>query len=458
MRRPRSLKGRLTWWLGGAMLALYGAGAALGWLYATGTARQLAVVALRNETEALASSLRATGQLDAPELSGVEKDPIPFWLRIVRHGKVVAASPGAPELPPLVGVPSDRVFAVSTVEGPRPLLHVRHLVGPAMPELSVEGIGSLEPLVQRAHRLALRLAIAGLVVIPLAAYGGRRLASRALAPVDHLVAATQRLGPEHLDERLPLSAATVDEVAALVGAFNQLLDRLQQSAQNLSRFAADASHEIRNPLTVLRTGLEVALRRDRSPEEYRELLRGNLREIERLHEVVEGLLAMARASPGAPVARQLAPVELAPLVEETLRRFDAVAAERRIEIVRRLSPDLVVDGDAALLRLIVFNLVDNALKHGPAGAPIDVVLEPADRFASLTVSDAGAGIPAEARQRLFERFYRVEANGENGAGIGGLGLAVSRWVAEGHGGEVTLDTGGPGTRFVVRLPLRPRSA
>ena len=243
----------------------------------------------------------------------------------------------------------------------------------------------------------------------------------------------------------------VDEIAVLTGAFNDLLSRLEASVQTMRRFTADASHEIRNPLTILRTGFEVALRRPRSAEEYQSLLRRHLQEIDRLQRVVEGLLAFARQEPGQETSIVRERLDFSRLVAESASAFEEIAAERRVGIACTILPGLEVLGDAGLLRLIGFNLIDNALKHSPDGSSIEISVEARGGFLRLVVADQGRGVPGPDRSRIFERFFRnVQEPGHHN--VGGLGLSVVRWVSEVHGGSVRLLDQGPGAAFEVLLP------
>jgi signal transduction histidine kinase len=445
-----TLRSRLAWWFTGALLLLYGAVAILGWLYAYSTERQFAALTLKTEAEELARFVGESGRLDAPELEKLEELPVPMWMRVLRDGEVVAATPGMPPVPPIsVRESAGRVVVVAFNRG-GPWLVVRHAVAHPGGPLAVEAVGSLEPLRSRERRLAGGLALAGLVVIPLAAVGGRALAGRALRPLAGLVDDIRALDPARLDSRLRAPAGTVEEIEVLTAAFNDQLARLEAVLESMRRFTADASHEIRNPLSVLRAGIEIALRRDREPEDYRRLLRENLQEIARLHAVVEGLLALAREVPGRPYPVARGPVDLSALVEASVRGFEVVAAERGVSLDVEAEPELIVAGDANLLRLVVFNLVDNALKHGPPGEPVSIRVTRSPSAIRLVVADRGPGVPPEKRERLFERFYRAAESG--GAGTGGLGLSVVRWVTELHGGAVRLVDDEAGCVFEVSFP------
>jgi len=450
--RGPSLERRIANWFAMTFVVLYGVVATGVWISSRERGRDFAVLSLKTEAEAVASYVAVAGRLDAPELATPEAHPFPIWIRVSDGRKVVAAAPGAPEVP--TGLPSgtdEAVYLRATADAPS-FLVVRHLVGGRGRRigrpLTVEAIGDLALVRHRERRLGLVLGLLGVVAIPLAARGGQHLARRALAPLADLVTDIWRLDPNHLERRLDPPPGSVEEVTVLASGFNETLARLEQSIVAMRRFAADASHEIRNPLSVMRTGLEVTLRRDRPAEEYQQLLRENLEEIVRLQATLDGLLEVARDGPGESPPLQLQKVDLSRLVSETLERFQPVARERGTTISARIAPRLEVDGDPRLLRLLPFNLIDNALKHGPAGGEVRVEVDADAGVVCLRVANDGAPIPDELRDRIFERYVR-------GAGpradIGGLGLSVVRRVTEAHGGSVRLLPAEAGTCFEARL-------
>jgi signal transduction histidine kinase len=331
-----------------------------------------------------------------------------------------------------------------------PYLVVRHVVGGTLRGAAVEAIAPTASLRAAQYQLAGSLGLIGLVVIPLAALGGRLLARRALRPIDGLVGRIRALDSSRLGDRLALPEGAVQEVAVLASAFDDLLGRLQTSVETMRRFTADASHEIRNPLSVLRTGLEVALRRPRQNEEYRTLIQENLRELERLQAVLEGLLVLARDVPGTEYPLARVPVDFSHLIEQTADGFGTVAAERGIRIEEAIDPALQVEGDPQLLRLVVFNLLDNALKYSPSGETVRLEASAGDTEVTLLVADRGPGVAPEDRERLFGRFFRAEPASR--PGVGGLGLSVVLWVTELHGGKVRLLDTDQGAAFEVTLP------
>lgn len=450
MKVRRSLVARLAWWFAGSLLALYGIPAALVYVYAAAQARQYAVLTLKTEAEALAAYVADSGALDAPELREPEDEPIPMWLRVLKNGSVLAQTPGTPGLPPPTRDGESPVVEVEFLPTTPAYAVVRHEVGGPTPGLWVEAIGSMEPLLDEKRRLGAGLVLAGLLIIPLAALGGRALSQRALRPIGDLVESIRGLDPDRREGRLVLPDSVVEEVSVLSRAFNVLLGRLEESVERMRRFTADASHEIRNPLSVLRTGLEIALRRERTIGEYQELLRENLQEIDRLHAVVEGVLLLARDVPGSELRIARAPVDLGEVVRATIAFFTGSAAESGVRIEAQVEPDLVLSGDAALLRLVVFNLLDNALKHSPKGEVLQVETRRQGERAVLVVTDRGPGVRPEDRERVFERFFR--GGPASGSGVGGLGLSVVRWIAEAHGGSARLLAAERGAAFEVTLP------
>lgn len=457
MSRRSTLEHRVGLWFAISLLALYLVVAAGVWGSSYRNGRINALIMLKTEAEAVAGYVAARGRLDAPELAEPEGDPFPIWVRVSSGGKTLAETPGTPAV--ASGAPESTDQALyQRVPGQRePFLVVRHAVGGRGSrlgqDLTVEAIGDVQSVREVERRLGWGLGLLGLVLLAPAAWGGRLLARRALAPIGGLVADIRSLDAGRADRRLDVPAAAVEEVAVLAEAFNGVLARLDLSLESMRRFTADASHEIRNPLAAMRTGVEVALRRERSAEDYRSLLAENLGEILRLQSVLEGLLELARAQPGAPVPLQRILVDLGRLARETAERFAAVAAERAVRIEVEDRAGVVIDGDERLLRLVVFNLLDNALKHGPAGQPVTVAVERGPERAWIRVTDHGTGVPPDLADRVFERGVR----GPAAAGrpeAGGLGLSVVRWVAEAHGGAARLTCGREGTTFEVELPVR----
>ena len=459
MKATLSLKGRIALGSGGLFFLLYAVASALVLIIDARNSRSQLEVLLYAQSESLASYYASSRRLDYPELVTVEKEtPFPVWMRIVHQGRVIAATPGLPGLRIVHRRKSDfGRLEIWNGENGRRMAVVAHEVWNE-PDTEVEAISSLQLLARRERDLLFALGSASLLLIPLAALAGRLLAARALRPVDTLVDSISSLDSDRLDQRLAAPGA-VTEITQLTDEFNRLLDRLEESVEGMRRFTADASHELRTPISILRTGLEVALRKERTAAEYREVMQENLEEIERVQRIVEALLTLARTQRGDSRELRRGTVDLTAVVEGALATIRPLAGERGLTLEGRIEPGLHVLGDPDQLRLLVLNLLDNAVKFTPPGRRIRIVLEEQPGRARLQVHDEGPGVAAEDRPFIFDRFYRSRTTRSTGSATGGLGLSVVRWVAERHGGEVRLlETAGPGATFEVVLPRMAAAA
>jgi heavy metal sensor kinase len=285
-------------------------------------------------------------------------------------------------------------------------------------------------------------------LLALCVAGGYWLAGRGLAPMASLAAALDDIQPSDLSARLEMPG-TADEVARLSEVINALLDRVERASATERRFASDAAHELRTPLAVLRTGLEVALRRERSADEARTALEHAHQEVIDLCKIADDLLVMARLGGEATVDRK--PLDLGALVDEVDTTVEPVAQARNVVLRSQCAPGAIVNGNASHLRRLVINLLDNALKYTPEGGAIDVRLRRDGDSTHLIVADSGPGIDPADLPRIFDRFYRGAAARGEGSG---LGLSLCREIARLHGGEITAaNRPGGGAAFTVTLPL-----
>ncbi len=291
----------------------------------------------------------------------------------------------------------------------------------------------------------------------LAGLGGWFLARKALAPIVVMAEGARRINAENLSERLRV-ANPRDELGQLAATFNQLLARLETAFAQQRQFMADASHELRTPLSVLRTAAAVTLEQpQRAEAEYRDALGLMHEQSRRLTRIVEEMFTLARADAGR---RPLEAKDfyLDELVTETARAANVLATRKNIAIEIAPIHETPFRGDEGLLRQLLLNLLDNAIKFTPAGGAIRLDLERHNGAHQLSVADTGVGIPAAAQPHIFERFYRVDkararAEQEQGSGAG-LGLSIARWIAEAHGGSLRLENStNTGSTFIVTLPV-----
>jgi len=314
--------------------------------------------------------------------------------------------------------------------------------------LAVEPLDSIAASLQVVRRV---LFLALPFLLALAAIGGYWLSTRSLAPLGWMAQQSRKISGSNLHTRLAIGDAA-DELTMLAASFNELLSRLDQSFESMRRFVADASHELRTPIAVIRGEADVALSHDRPAAEYRESLAIVLDESRRLSRLVDDLLNLARADAGH-VRLQVREFYFNDLLAECCRSVQSLAAARRIDLECRAGGDVPFSGDEELLRRLVVNLLDNAIRYTPSGGKVTAELEAHGADVRVRVSDTGVGIAPEAASHVFERFYRADKARSRDEGGFGLGLSIVKWIAESHHGGVEL-TSRPeaGTTFTVTLP------
>ncbi len=358
-----------------------------------------------------------------------------------------------------------RVFTVPTGDGGevRRVVVNRVALAPMQRQYLVVIGRSLTPLLGElaADRGVLFVAVP--MAALLAGIAGWFLARKSLEPVLIMSAQAHRIGVENLDERIAVRNSR-DELGQLAATFNNLLSRLASAFQLQRRFMADASHELRTPISVIRTTAAVTLSRDhRSEPEYRNAMGIVDAQARRLTRIVEDMLRLARADSGHASLRQKH-FHLDEALLEAVQAAVVLASEKEIRIAVEDVAEAPFYGDEDLLRQMMMNLLDNAVKYTQARGEVRVALTVNDAYYTIRVADNGPGIPLEAQPHIFERFYRAARldpeDGQNrlgpsavrGAGSG-LGLAIARGIAEIHGGTLRLErSGASGSLFVTALP------
>jgi heavy metal sensor kinase len=282
---------------------------------------------------------------------------------------------------------------------------------------------------------------------------GSWLSRKALAPVDALVSTARKISGTSLNRRLQ-ALKTGDELQRLTDTLNEMLDRIESAFQRITQFTADASDELRTPVSLIRTEAELALRRSRTESEYKESLRQILGEAERTTQLIEQLLELARADSGRE-SLTLYRVNLSEVLREVAASWQPVAAARDIRFATEIC-DLGVSvmGDQILLRRLAEILLDNAFKYTPSPGLVALALEVRDETAMITVRDSGVGIAQQEQEKIFKRFYRVDKARSREQGGVGLGLAIAEWIVLQHRGTISVESRlGEGAAFRVKLPL-----
>ena len=353
------------------------------------------------------------------------------FVAVAEGSRVLAAKPVAP---------------LAEVSGERWRLAERQ-VRLAGTDYRVVVAATLDPIHSALAALRRELAIGLPVALLLAGLGAWLVATRVLRPLGSVAAQAQRITEHSLNTRIEAKGAAA-ELEVVIGSFNDLLGRLDQSFEAMRRFVADASHELRTPVSVIRGEADVVLSRERTAGEYRESLEVVLDEARRLSVLVDDLLNLARADSG-PVRLEVHEFYLNELLAECCRQVRAAG----LTIECLAETDVQFRGDEVLLRRLIMNLLDNAVRYTPEGGRVTASLQADGDSVRIRVADTGIGIAPGQESRVFERFYRTDEARSRAVGGFGLGLSIVRWIAEAHRGTVECASElGRGSVFTVKLP------
>jgi len=468
--RPLSIRSRLTIWYSLVLLVIL--------VLAGGLSYSLLRTRLLHDVDASLLTVAQAVQGAAPPAVDAGPGPLEQWAREFLGPEIADklfqfsdpeghpglrsplpredALPLSPEARRLAAAGQSTIETVDLPrQGPTRLLTIPVMRDGQVVQLVQVGL----PLQRTQQTLASYLRTLVLVIpagVALAALGGAGLARAALRPVDTMTGTARRITAEDLARRVPRNGSG-DELDRLAETLNAMLARLEATFAQMRRFAADAAHELRTPLTALQGSMEVALRAERSADEYRRVLVSSLEDVARLRRVAEDLLLLSRATAGLEMPRQR--VELEPLVLEVLDLALQLGQRAGVTVrVKDLAP-LAVSGEEMALRRALTNLVENAVRYTPRGGAVEVNLARADGWAMLSVTDTGIGIAAADTERIFEPFVRLDAARARETGGTGLGLAIARSIVTAHDGSIAVESApGSGSRFTIRLPLADQSS
>jgi heavy metal sensor kinase len=460
-----SLRFRMAAWYAGVLtlcLVVFGAAVYLGLArYLETTLRN----SLRNDAQSIGEKLLVdvnrkgegfiTGEINemSPEISG-------RFIRIMRaDGSILYQSPA----------PINQNFVPATIPtlrnwGPQPFSLEDSHAGPhtvlieAVPFVAPEGnsflieVGvSTREIHSTLHGLVTTLALGMPLIIAVAALGGILVMRRALRPLDEITRTAETITSRNFGERLP-TVRTGDEIERLTTSLNRMMGRLEDSFQHISRFSADVSHELRTPLTILRGELESLAQYDHLSPAALEVVGSALEEIGRLTQIVNQLLEISRLEAGQ-ATKEIAVVSLGELAISTAEQMRLLADEKSIRIDYLVSSEVAVVGNASLLKQVVVNLLDNAIKYTPQGGTVELLVESKGTRAVLEVRDTGIGIPAHALPHICERFYRADKARTRHSGGAGLGLSIVKSICAAQGGELSIFSNeGEGTRVRIEMP------
>jgi heavy metal sensor kinase len=459
--RRLSIRWRLTLWYGAVLSVILLGFCAAVYLLMERQLLSLTDAMLREELDELGAEVARAGS--RAELSSVLALRFPGQEGYELQVRTLAGEPlfrsvgiGSKGLPRPVDLPA--VMEAPTYEsvnlnGHGPVrLSSRVTAGPTDSVL-IQAAVTLAPNVRAMRELVAVFLTIGPVALASTLAGGFWLARKALSPVDRMAATAAEITATQLDRRLAEPEAK-DELGYLAQTFNAMIARLQRSFEEVRRFTADAAHELRTPLSAMRTEAEVALRSPRSPDRDTRVLENLLEEIERLTRLVSHLLFLCREETGVGVG-DFRPVRLDEVVSDVCEHMKVAACEKGLDLMVERALACEVSGEADRLRQLFFNLLDNAIKYTQSGGKVTVETQASSDQAVVTVTDTGIGISAEHLPHVFDRFYRVDSSRSSETDGTGLGLAICRSITETHAGRIEIaSTSGIGTRVTLFIPMR----
>ncbi len=362
-------------------------------------------------------------------------------------------------------------YETNRVFGDAPL---RILTFPVMEHNQVTKIiqvaSSLEEVEDALNTLFIILMVAVPLALMIASLGGQFLATKALKPVDRITQTAREITSQNLNKRIE-PPKVKDEISRLIETFNEMISRLDQSFRQVKQFTADASHELKTPLTILKGEVEVALRKERSLKDYEQVLKSNLEEINRMSQIIEDLLLLSKAEMGE-LKLNHEQINLREILTEVVSQMSLLAQSKNIKIgTSNHFEDIYMIGDGLRIRELFLNLIENGIKYTEEGGAIHItlikesiheqknvsplVVKDGGAYAKIIFSDTGIGISKEDQAKIFNRFYRVDKARSREAGGSGLGLSICKWIVEAHKGEITVESElGKGSTFIVKLPLQ----
>jgi heavy metal sensor kinase len=333
----------------------------------------------------------------------------------------------------------------------------------------IQVASSLEDVEDALNTLLIILMIAVPLALLIASMGGQFLANKALKPVDQITQTARMITSKNLNQRIK-SLRVKDEISRLIETFNEMISRLDRSFSQVKQFSTDASHELKTPLTILKGEVEVTLRKERTPQEYEQILKSNLEEINRMSQIVEDLLLLSKADSGE-LRLNKEDMNLTEILNEVVAHVDTLAQSKHLHVeTSNHHEEIHILGDPLRIRELFLNLIENGIKYTEEGGSIRIRLtkdtllqdgntsgrpqEEQTEFVKIIVSDTGIGIAKEDQERIFDRFFRVDKARSRGQGGSGLGLSICKWIVEAHRGEINVESElGKGSSFIIKLPI-----
>ncbi len=315
---------------------------------------------------------------------------------------------------------------------------------------------SLEDFDETMRRLLIILIVGIPTSVSLTIGLGYFMAKKALKPVDKLRKAAVKISSRNLEEYIDIGSRK-DELGKLAETFNAMISRLRESFQRINQFSIDVSHELKTPLTILKGGTEVALRKERNRDEYKALLSSQLEEIDRMAQIIDDLLLLSKADTGK-MQLNLSEIGIRDLIAQVYLDMKMLADKKSVQLSMAELADTRLKGDELKLRRMLWNIVDNGIKYTSAGGTVEISSALDDGYVRINVKDTGSGIAEGDIKYIFDRFYRADRARKRESGTG-LGLSISKWIAEAHKGAIEVESRPSyGSLFSIKLPVDGGSA
>ncbi|HNT43146.1 MAG TPA: ATP-binding protein [Syntrophorhabdaceae bacterium] len=460
------IKWKLTLWYGGILALILVTFSSGVYIYFQNSLQKSIDTKIKSIAEVLASSMTEThgqslfGNFERYLENALGKKPKGKFIQIIdASGKIGARlNDLEAEAVPVSFVTLERALKGETVyetlESARPRL--RMITMPILDSKKVTSIvqvgSSLEEFEDTMKRLLIIMIISIITSISATIVVGYFMAKKTMKPVDQIRRAAVKISSTNLDERIDIKKGRKDELGRLAETFNAMISRLKDSFQRINQFSIDVSHELKTPLTILKGETELALRKERTNQEYRRSMQSNLEEIDRMSRIIDDLLLLSKAET-KDIGMNLEKVDLRDLLAGVCLNMKLFGENKGVEVVVRDLEDIRIVGDELKLRRMITNVVENGIKYGHPGGHVTVSSYKQNGFACINVEDDGPGISGEDIKYIFDRFYRADRSRKRESGSG-LGLSISKWIAEAHKGTIEVESKpAAGSLFTIKLPM-----
>ncbi len=459
------IKWKLTLWYGGILALILVTFSSGVYIYFKNSLQKSIDTKIKSIAEVLASSMTEThnqslfGNFERYLENALGKKPKGKFIQIIdASGKIGARlNDLEAEAVPVSFVTLEKALkgeiVYETIETARPRL--RMITMPILENkkiISIVQVGSsLEEFEDTMKRLLIIMIISIITSISVTIVVGYFMAKKTMKPVDQIRRAAVNISSNNLDERIDIKGRK-DELGRLAETFNAMISRLKDSFQRINQFSIDVSHELKTPLTILKGETELALRKERTNEEYKRSMQSNLEEIDRMSRIIDDLLLLSKTET-KDIGMNLEKVDLRDLLADVCMNMKLFGENKGVEIVVKELEDIRLVGDELKLRRMITNVVENAIKYGHRGGHVIVSSYKQNGFACVNVEDDGPGISPGDIKYIFDRFYRADRSRKRASGSG-LGLSISKWIAEAHKGSIDVQSRpAAGSVFTIKLPM-----